>query len=91
MGANHGASAVAPQAERHTSCRERKKERPTPVARRALRGPLQARATESCRAPCRSAPSFPVVAPLVLLRLQGPLSMCRPIEGRACAIVQLCS
>ncbi len=25
---------------------ERKKERPTPVARRALRGPLQARATE---------------------------------------------
>ncbi len=29
---------------------ERKKERPTPVARRALRGPLQARATEvTCR------------------------------------------
>jgi hypothetical protein len=29
---------------------ERKKERPTPVARRALRGPLQARATEGCKA-----------------------------------------
>ncbi len=59
--------------------KERKKERPTPVARRALRGPLQARATDGRTLGSGTMPSVEAESMGGLRSMMGKMRLMAPL------------